>query len=111
MTDALTRLERLLGLPLRDPDRYRQALTHASYSHETGYRTPHNERLEFLGDAVLDLIIAEYLYERFPERSEGELSQMRAAVVRTSALAKVAGRLGLGDLLRLGAGEEASGGR
>jgi len=88
----------------------RAALTHASYANETGEGEA-NERLEFLGDAVLDLALADILYHRFPERDEGELSKIRAVVVSRPVLAEVARRLELGPLLLLGKGEEQAGGR
>jgi ribonuclease-3 len=86
------------------------AVTHRSYCAEHD-QVASNERLEFLGDAVLGCAIAAHLYERFPEMSEGQLSKMRAEVVNTSSLAEVAAELGLGDELRLGRGELISGGR
>ena len=81
-----------------------QALTHRSYG------SPHNERLEFLGDGVLGCVMAQELFARFPALSEGELSRLRASLVRKEALAAVARDLGLGDHLRLGEGESANGG-
>lgn len=88
-----------------------QALTHASYLNETGSATASNERLEFLGDAVLGLVIAHELFRMYPEAGEGELTRMRADLVRGSTLAAAAARLGLGEELILGRGEEAAGGR
>ncbi len=87
----------------------KQALIHRSYSHETGEKS--NERLEFLGDSVLSLVISDYLYHQFSHRSEGELSKTRAYLVSASTLARVAERLELGEYLFLGAGEEKTGGR
>ena len=81
-----------------------QALTHRSHG------SPHNERLEFLGDGVLDCVMAQELFARFPALSEGELSRLRASLVRKETLAAVARDLGLGDHLRLGEGESANGG-
>ena len=86
------------------------ALTHRSYAYENG-GIPHNERLEFLGDSVLGLAVTAMLYERFPDVSEGELAKRRAAVVSTIALADVARGIGLGEHLKLGRGEEQTGGR
>jgi len=86
------------------------ALTHASYAHEQGL-SQHNERLEFLGDAVLALTISDALYRRFPGEPEGELTARRATLVCEASLTRVAQRLGLGPQLRLGRGEAASGGR
>ena len=87
-----------------------QALTHRSYAYENG-GLPTNERLEFLGDAVLGLVVTEALYRRHPEQPEGQLAKLRAAVVNSKALADVARRFNLGSYLRLGRGEEISGGR
>ncbi|MGB9757572.1 MAG: ribonuclease III [Candidatus Bipolaricaulaceae bacterium] len=86
-----------------------EALTHASYANETGL--PANERLEFLGDAVLSLAVTEILFRRFPEREEGELTKIRAVVVSRPILAEVARRLGLGPHLLLGKGAEEMGAR
>ncbi len=89
----------------------KQALTHRSFlGHEAGRNTS-NERLEFLGDAVLDLIVTEALYRLYPQRSEGELTKARASIVSRDSLAREAKRLGLGQFLLLGKGEEKSGGR
>lgn len=88
-----------------------ESLTHVSYSNERGPAFPSNERLEFLGDAVLYLAAAHLLFDRFLEAPEGDLTRMRASVVSGSNLASVALAAGLGDHLKLGRGEEASGGR
>lgn len=103
-------LDELLGLPFSQPGLWTQALTHRSYAFEQGL-TETNERLEFLGDAVLGVIITDLAFRRFPELSEGDLAKLRAATVKMSTLADVARGLGLGDLVRLGKGEEMSGGR
>lgn len=96
------------GLSL--PDELAQtALAHSSYANETG--VPSNERLEFLGDAVLNLAVTEILFRRFPKREEGELTKTRAVVVSKPVLAEVARRLGLGRHLLLGKGAEAAGAR
>ncbi|MCY0898622.1 MAG: ribonuclease III [Firmicutes bacterium] len=96
---------------IRDSRLLRQALTHSSYANE-GYRKEiHNERLEFLGDAVLQLVVTEWLYQHHPEWSEGQLSQARAAIVCEATLAEAATALNVGPQLRLGKGEERSGGR
>ena len=87
-----------------------QAITHRSYSYENG-GIPTNERLEFLGDSVLGIIVTDELYRKNPEAEEGQLAKLRAAVVNAKALADVARTLGLGDFLLLGKGEEATGGR
>jgi len=88
------------------------ALTHPSFAYENPeFAGMHNQRLEFLGDAVLNLVVGEYFYRNFPEYSEGELTRCRAQVVCAPALAARAHALGLGEYLRLGRGEEMSGGR
>lgn len=100
------------GLEQADTELLTQALTHPSYVFENVKRgLEHNQRLEFLGDAVLGLVIAEDLFQRYPDRPEGELTKMRAAIVCEPTLAKNAMELGLGQFLRLGRGEEMSGGR
>lgn len=89
-----------------------QALTHTSFANESKhYGIVHNERLEFLGDAVLDLVISEHLFRRFPGLPEGELTKARAMVVCEPTLAQCASKIGIGDYLLLGKGEAASGGR
>jgi ribonuclease-3 len=93
-----------LGYAFRDPALLRQALTHRSFG------TPHNERLEVGGDAVLNCVVARTLYDRFPATAEGDLSRARASLVNQDSLAAVARRLGLGDAVRLGEGELRSGG-
>ena len=107
--EGLERLLARLGVPLPQ-ELALLALTHSSYANETG-EGESNERLEFLGDAVLDLALADILYRRFPDRDEGELSKIRAVVVSRPVLAQAARRLGLGEHLRLGRGEERVGGR
>jgi ribonuclease-3 len=92
------------GHAFRDPDLLRRALRHRSAG------PAHNERLEFLGDALVNLIVAQSLYEHWPRADEGALTRARASLVRESALAEVARRLGLGELLELGPGEMKSGG-
>ncbi len=87
-----------------------QAVTHRSYAYEEG-GLPHNERLEFLGDAVLGIVVTEAIYVRFPLMPEGQLAKLRAAVVNARALAEVARALGIGDCLLLGRGELITGGR
>lgn len=99
-----SRLEKALGHQFNQPELLRQALTHRSHS------SPHNERLEFLGDSILNCVIAIELYRRFPGLREGDLSRLRASLVRQEALAGIAAGLELGDVLRLGEGEMKSGG-
>ena len=108
---ARAELVQRLGIPPIPEELLSQALTHASYLNESDSRTASNERLEFLGDAVLGLIVARELYTRYPNVGEGELTRMRADVVRGSSLSRAAGRMGLGEHLLLGRGEETAGGR
>jgi ribonuclease-3 len=95
-----------LGVEI-DPDLLDLALTHRSYSYEHG-QIPHNERLEFLGDSVLGVVVTEYLYRSFPDFPEGRLAKLRAAVVSAVSLGEVARDLGLGALVKLGKGEQAT---
>jgi ribonuclease-3 len=99
------RIDQQLGHSFADPSLLLTALTHRSHS------SPHNERLEFIGDSVLNCVIALRLYERFPALPEGDLSRLRANLVRQEALHRLALLLSLGDCLRLGEGEVRSGGR
>lgn len=103
-------LDRALGVSFRDPGLRAAALTHRSYAFEHGTEVT-NERLEFLGDSVLGLIVTDMAYRAHPDMPEGTLAKLRAAIVNMSALADVARALGLGDLVLLGRGEELSGGR
>ncbi|MGZ4649746.1 MAG: ribonuclease III [Kineosporiaceae bacterium] len=105
-TDALVEA---LGVRIA-PGLLERALTHRSYAYEHG-NLPTNERLEFLGDAVLSLVVTDALYHRHPDLAEGRLAKLRAAVVNMRALAHVARALGVGDHILLGKGEEGSGGR
>lgn len=103
-------LDRALGLRFRDSRLREAALTHRSHAFEQGLDV-NNERLEFLGDAVLGLVVTDMAYRDFPDMPEGELAKLRAAIVNMSSLAEVARDLGLGDLVLLGKGEGMSGGR
>jgi ribonuclease-3 len=100
-----------LNLKPVPPELLRRALTHASFVNEAGAAAESNERLEFLGDALLGMVIGHVLYGRYPDAGEGELTRMRADLVRGSTLARVAQRIGLGELIFFGKGEEAVGGR
>jgi len=99
-----------LGHRFRSRELFDLAITHRSFANERG-SIAHYERLEFLGDAVLGLIAGEWLYEHRPTLPEGELSRLKSSLVSAAALGRTARSLGLGDLLRLGIGEERSGGR
>ncbi len=108
----LAGLQRTLGVTFRDPILLQQSLVHRSYLNEIAdFPLPSNERLEFLGDALLGFVVAEKLYAEFPDLQEGELTKLRTALVRNETLASVAQSLSLGDYLYLGQGEERSGGR
>jgi ribonuclease-3 len=109
---VITRLQERLGCSFKRPALLTQALTHKSYGNENPDRVPgNNERLEFLGDTVLGLIITEKLLLQYPYLTEGDLSKKRAKVVSEPALASVARKVGLGDFLLLGVGEEKNKGR
>ena len=110
MTDSLGSLEAGLGHVFADRALLRAALVHRSYTAEVP-EVPDNERMEFLGDAVLQLAVTDFLYATFPAMREGEMAKVRAAVVNRIELAVVGRRLGVGSHLRMGVGEEASGGR
>ncbi len=107
--DLRARLAEAIGV-LVDPALAERALTHRSFAYENG-GLPTNERLEFLGDSVLGLVVTDTLFRSHPELPEGQLAKLRAAVVNMRALADVGRDLGLGELVRLGRGEETTGGR
>ena len=105
-------LEAVIGYRFRNISLLQNALTHSSYANERWHNSLlSNERLEFLGDSVLGMLVAEYLYRNFPNRPEGELTRMRADMVCETTLAGAANRIGLGNHLLLGHGEEQGGGR
>ncbi len=104
MTVSLSRLERQLGYTFKDQELMVLALTHRSFAGRN------NERLEFLGDAILNFVAGEALFERFPQAREGQLSRLRARLVKGETLAVLARGFGLGEYLRLGSGELKSGG-
>lgn len=111
---TISKLSERIGYSFRDRSLLQLALTHSSYAHEYGRLNRGmecNERLEFLGDAVLELMTSEYLYERNREMAEGRLSKLRASIVCEPSLAICARDIGLGAFLRVGRGEEMSGGR
>jgi len=108
----LVNLQDTLNIAFNDIALLKKALVHRSYLHENpDFDLPSNERLEFLGDSLLSFVIAEKLYKDFPNLAEGEMTKMRAALVRTETLARLAKSLGFGNYLYLGRGEETSGGR
>lgn len=103
-------IEEILGYRFRDAGLLQEALTHKSHAFETGSGR-HNERLEFLGDSVLAVVVAHHLFELFPDEDEGRLSQRKSALVSRAAMARWAQGLELGRHMRLGSGEESTGGR
>ena len=108
----LTTLQQTLGISFKEPSLLKQALVHSSYVNENPSLAPvSNERLEFLGDAVLGMVVAAKLYADFPHLSEGEMTKLRAVLVRRDTLVRMARVVRLGDHLYLGKGEQASGGQ
>ncbi len=97
-----------LGIEV-DPQLLELSLTHRSFAYEAG-QIPSNERLEFLGDAVLEIVVTDHIFREYPELAEGELAKLRAAVVSSVSLARIARALGVGPMIRLGKGEMATGG-
>lgn len=110
-SDLLT-LERILGVTFDDKEVLRSAITHRSYLNEHREATwDHNERLEFLGDAVLELVVTDYLFAKYPEKPEGELTAIRAALVNTNSLSAASEALGVNDYLLMSKGESKDQGR
>ncbi len=105
----MNRFEENIGYMFRDPDLLNQALTHSSYANE--HKTKSNERLEFLGDSVLSIIVTDMLYRKLPNINEGGLTKTRASIVCETSLAAMSEKVKLGELLFLGRGEDVSGGR
>lgn len=111
-TQALEELERIIGYKFQTIGVLQEAITHSSFANENrNQQMKDNERLEFLGDAILDLIVSEYLFKKHPEMPEGDLSKIRASIVCEASLAKVARESELGQYILLGKGEEITGGR
>ena len=110
-TMSLTALQNRLAYNFRDENLLRLALTHPSVAHESGVASEHNQRLEFLGDSVLGLVLSQKLFEKFPDADEGVLTKSRAKLVNASSLAEHARKLNLGAHLILSRGEETNGGR
>ncbi len=112
MNQDNSHLEEVIGYTFKDPSLLTHALTHSSYVNEHHMdKEECNERLEFLGDAVLQIVSSDFMYHRFPDRPEGDLTKLRASMVCEATLAYCASEIGLGDYLLLGRGEEATGGR
>lgn len=112
MSKRFDELEKIIGYAFKNKDLLEQALTHSSYSNENRrMKWQSNERLEFLGDAVLELSVSNYLFEKYPEMAEGELTKLRASIVCEPTLALCSRQIGLGGQLLLSKGEENTGGR
>ena len=112
MNKNIQNLENEIGYVFNDRELLMQALTHSSYVNDRKMdKSLCNERLEFLGDAILEMTSSEFLYSEYPEKDEGELTKLRASLVSETPLAAVAGEIGLGEYLYLGHGEERTGGR
>lgn len=112
MSDSIKKLEEKIGVNFTDTSLLRKAVTHRSYLNENpGEDISHNERLEYLGDAVLELITTDYLFDHHPNRPEGELTAIRAALVNTNSIAEAAQEVGLEPHLRLSKGEQEDTGR
>ena len=110
--EQLKEFEHIIGYEFKDKSLLLEALTHCTFAHEARDKgIKDNQRLEFFGDAVLDMVVAEYLYKKYPDYNEGQLTRIKSHVVCTSVLSSKAGKLNLGQYLRLGRGEEATGGR
>ena len=107
----MTTLEEKLGYTFQNPALLENALTHSSCANESRGKLQSNERLEFLGDSILGMVVADHLYRNHPDLPEGELTRTRAALVCEESLVEVATELNLGEYLRLGKGEESGGGR
>ncbi len=111
MESDITLLEKRIGYQFRNPELIHEALSHSSYANEKKKLRRSNERLEFLGDSVLSVVVSQHLFEHYTELPEGELTKIRAALVCEKSLHRFALRIGLGDFLLLGKGEEHTGGR
>lgn len=108
----ITEFEKRIGITFSDKNLLRQAFVHRSYINENrGFSLPNNERLEFLGDAVLELIITDFLFHQYPDKDEGVLTSYRAAIVNAHSLAKVSANLGVNDFILLSKGESKDNGR
>ncbi len=107
----MARLQETIGYHYKDINLLRGALTHSSYANERGRDIQCNERLEFLGDAVLSIVVSDYIYRRNADIPEGELTKLRASLVCERSLCEFAGKIGLGQAMLLGHGEELTGGR
>ncbi|MCA9383720.1 ribonuclease III, partial [Candidatus Dojkabacteria bacterium] len=111
-TTKLEKAQQNLKLEFNNLELLKKAFIHRSYLNETKEENlSHNERLEFLGDAVLELLVTEHLFHKYPQRPEGDLTSFRSATVKTESLAETAMQIGLGEYIYMSKGEEATGGR
>ncbi len=108
---VVTEIEDIIGIKFSNHKLLKEALTHRSYANETRADIKYNEKLEFLGDSVVNFILTEYLYKNFPDLNEGQLAKLRASLVSSEALSFVATEINLGKYLQLGMGENSTGGR
>ena len=112
MNNNLEQFQNIIGYKFKDINLLKKAFTHSSYANEKHMEKYHNnERLEFLGDAVLELVISDFIYKNYPHMPEGELTKLRAGTVCEGSLAERAGEIGISDFIMLGKGEETTGGR
>ena len=111
MNNDLSLLEEKIKYEFKDKSLVKEALTHSSYANENRGTGAFNERMEFLGDAVVSIISAEFLFKKFPDMPEGQLSKLRSSLVCTASLSEYANKISLGSFLYLGRGEENNGGR
>ena len=112
ISESLAKLEKIIGVTFNEPEHLLTAITHRSYLNEHREATQdHNERYEFLGDAILELVVTDFLFQKYPAKPEGELTAIRAALVNTVSLADVATKLNLSEFLLLSKGEERDTGR
>ncbi|MBE6825640.1 MAG: ribonuclease III [Ruminococcus sp.] len=111
MVNGLSEFERIIGYTFHNKDLIHEALSHSSYANEKKKQRRSNERLEFLGDSVLSIVVSQYLFEHYPNLPEGELTKIRAALVCEKSLHRFAMQISLGDYLLLGKGEAHTGGR
>ena len=109
--EGIERLQDALNYVFKHPELLQGALTHSSWANESGHSSEHNERQEFLGDAVLEVCVSWELFTRFPKAREGDLTRLRSLLVSTKTLAELARELGIDESLKLGRGEESQGGR
>ncbi len=112
ITQSIEKLQKIVGVTFSDPAHLLTAVTHRSYLNEhREAKQDHNERYEFLGDAVLELVVTDFLFNKYPEKPEGELTAIRAALVNTMSIAEASAKLGINDFLLLSKGEERDTGR